>query len=309
MKRLVVLLAVMLLSFGLTNAANQIVVTHSWMGAGNPDTIWQGEPGYWIVSYENDVKLGGVSSGFKMSSPNDATWTLDEAGGFNIALGGGPKFVKGIAGSRWMSGANVDGSCWDLGGTLVSANLAPAQFLIGGAALSGGVTAGALQPMLELHFTAGGITPGDYTTVKTLCIDSGFYPPAGSFIFVPESGPQIIPAYTGGCFPTKISGSAVGESALNVPHTFSLSQNRPNPFNPTTVIDYSLARKSQVDISVFNILGQEVAVLVSAELDAGPHQVVWDGRDANGQQVSSGVYFYKMVTDEFVQTRKMALMR
>jgi len=235
MKRLVVLLAVLLLSFGLTNAANRVVVTHS-LG----DTIWQGQAGYFIISYENDVKLGGVSNGFEITSTDGVTWTYDEAGGFPIAAGdlGGAKFVKGIAGSRWMSGLSADGSCWDLGGTLINNALLPAQFLIGGAALGGGLNIGPLQPMLEVHVTAGGMAPLD--PVQFLCIDSAFYPPAGSFIFVATG--SIIPEYIGGCFPTIVQGdpcpvwNQANPTSMTVSHcgpaksvTLSAVDGEPNP--------------------------------------------------------------------------------
>ena len=246
MKRLVVLLAVMLLSFGLTNAINQVKITHN-LG----DTIWQGQAGWFIASYGNDVKLGGVSNGFKITSTDGVTWTYDEAGGFPIASGNvlGPKFVKGIAGSRWMSGASADGSCWDLGGTLINNGLVPAQFLVGGAALGAGLNIGPLQPMLEFHITAGGMAQGD--PVEFLCIDSCFFPPAGSFIFVDVAGPSIIPAYTGGCFPTKVQDdpcpvwNQANPTAMTVSHcgpakSVTLSA-VDGPPNPSTVQYYLVA--------------------------------------------------------------------
>jgi hypothetical protein len=91
--------------------------------------------------------------------------------------------------------------------------------------------------------------------------------------------------------------------------SFDLGQNFPNPFNPVTEIDYSVERKTHVNISVFNILGQKVATLVDGEKDAGKYEAVWEGIDDNGDQVASGIYFYKMYTTDFVETRKMVLMR
>jgi hypothetical protein len=121
--------------------------------------------------------------------------------------------------------------------------------------------------------------------------------------FAPAIGPVL-------CFPVIAkSDVAVEGEGKPIPYSFSLNQNRPNPFNPNTVIDYSVARKSQVNISVFNILGQTVKTLVDREADAGQYQAVWDGVDENGSQVASGIYFYKMSTTDFVETRKMVLMR
>ncbi len=91
----------------------------------------------------------------------------------------------------------------------------------------------------------------------------------------------------------------------SVPKNFVLGQNYPNPFNPTTSIAYALPEAAQVELKVYNLLGQEVKTLVNHEQPAGPHQIVWDGTDASGNGVASGVYFYKLKTPTFVETKKM----
>ncbi|MFQ6003281.1 MAG: T9SS type A sorting domain-containing protein, partial [Candidatus Zixiibacteriota bacterium] len=93
------------------------------------------------------------------------------------------------------------------------------------------------------------------------------------------------------------------------PSDFVLFQNYPNPFNPTTNIEFLLPRSDQVKIEIFNILGQKVRTLVDQHLKAGHKLVDWDGKDDSGEQVSSGIYFYSIKTDEFSQTRKMVLLR
>ncbi len=91
---------------------------------------------------------------------------------------------------------------------------------------------------------------------------------------------------------------------------FTLMQNFPNPFNPSTVIRYSLPKKSSVKITVFNALGQVVKTLVNAsEQKAGVYQVCWDGTDQSGKQAPNGVYFYQMEADEIKITRKMLLLK
>lgn len=85
--------------------------------------------------------------------------------------------------------------------------------------------------------------------------------------------------------------------------------NYPNPFNPTTRIEFSLNQPSFVEINVFNTRGQLVCTLVSSEFTAGEHQVIWNGRDDGGRQVSSGVYLCKLVTKYEVVTRKMMLLK
>lgn len=104
--------------------------------------------------------------------------------------------------------------------------------------------------------------------------------------------------------------AAVEEIAAgNLPETFSLSQNHPNPFNPSTTIEFQLPRSSFVTLDIYDILGRQVNSLVSEFLSPGFKQVVWDGCDANGAPVSSGVYFYRLTTDRFVETKKMLMLK
>jgi hypothetical protein len=93
-----------------------------------------------------------------------------------------------------------------------------------------------------------------------------------------------------------------------VPDAFALSQNFPNPFNPSTTIRYSLPKAERVTLKVYNLLGKEVVTLLDNEQkDAGYHVAIWNGRDAAGKGVGSGVYFVHMRAGNFVQTRKMVL--
>jgi hypothetical protein len=99
----------------------------------------------------------------------------------------------------------------------------------------------------------------------------------------------------------------VGNSV--VPGRFSLSQNHPNPFNPATTMEYSLPARSFVALEIYNLLGQKVVTLVNQEMEAGVHQVVWDGKDSQGNKVSSGVYFYRIKADNFSEVKKMVMMK
>ena len=83
------------------------------------------------------------------------------------------------------------------------------------------------------------------------------------------------------------------------------ADNYPNPFNPATTIRYSLTEASDVRLVVYNVLGQAVRALVNAHQRAGMYQVVWDGRDASGQEVTSGVYLYRLKAGANVAIRKM----
>jgi len=94
-----------------------------------------------------------------------------------------------------------------------------------------------------------------------------------------------------------------------LPGVFTLSQNYPNPFNANTMIDYHLPEKSTIQLSLYNVRGQRVAVLVDEQQTEGTHHVTWDGKDALGRPVGSGIYFCRLQSGELAQTRKMILLR
>ena len=87
----------------------------------------------------------------------------------------------------------------------------------------------------------------------------------------------------------------------------SLGPNRPNPFNPATTIRYALEKAVDVELAIYNLLGQEVRLLVRQFQPAGSYTVTWDGRDAAGRQVSTGIYLYRLQAGADVVTRKMIL--
>jgi hypothetical protein len=100
------------------------------------------------------------------------------------------------------------------------------------------------------------------------------------------------------------SGTTAAEDPLAFPREFILHQNFPNPFNPTTMTSYDLPIASHVKLTVMNVLGQEVAILVNGNQDAGTHTVPFD---ASG--LSSGVYFYRLRAGDFVATKKLVLLK
>jgi len=103
--------------------------------------------------------------------------------------------------------------------------------------------------------------------------------------------------------------NSVAGSEPIMPMAFELQQNYPNPFNPSTTIGYELGKGGHVTLTVYNILGAVVTTLVDEYQGAGSHRVEWNGNDANGRTVSSGVYFYKISAGEFSETKKMMLMK
>jgi hypothetical protein len=101
----------------------------------------------------------------------------------------------------------------------------------------------------------------------------------------------------------------VDEVVELLPSAYSLEQNYPNPFNPSTMISYNLPKSGNVQIKIFDALGREVRSLINEEKSAGKYNIAWDARDNSGSKVSSGVYFYTINSGDFVQTKKMVLMK
>jgi hypothetical protein len=95
----------------------------------------------------------------------------------------------------------------------------------------------------------------------------------------------------------------------NAPDRFALFQNHPNPFNPETEISYYLSQGCEVRLTIYNILGRRVRTLFEGHQNAGLKTLVWDGKDDQGKQLSSGIYFYRLQAGEFSQTRKMSLLK
>lgn len=143
----------------------------------------------------------------------------------------------------------------------------------------------------------------DYTADTTYCdttVQNGqtYYYKISAFDF---SGNESEHSDTVSCIPVSVPYD--GQSA-ELPQVFSLSQNYPNPFNPITEIRYTLPRECWVKLEVYNILGQKVATLVDGEQKAGYQTAKW-----GASSFSSGIYFYRLRAGNFVQTRKMILLK
>ena len=95
----------------------------------------------------------------------------------------------------------------------------------------------------------------------------------------------------------------------SLPNKFVLHQNYPNPFNPVTTLRYDLPENSLVNITVYDMLGRQVKTLVNQAQDAGYRSVVWDATNDYGKPVSAGIYLYQIQAGEYMQTRKMVLLK
>ena len=123
----------------------------------------------------------------------------------------------------------------------------------------------------------------------------------GGGLAVYREGGVILPAVT-----------AVGEELdTKLPSAFLLSQNYPNPFNSATTIRFALPVNEEVELAIFNLVGQQVTTLVQGVWEAGTYTVRWDGRDDNGRELASGVYLYRLRAGDRkqVEIRKLLLVR
>lgn len=103
--------------------------------------------------------------------------------------------------------------------------------------------------------------------------------------------------------------SSGSEQPIPVVFTFGLSQNFPNPFNPTTVIPFSLDHVANGSLAIFNLLGQQVRSFDLSNLTAGEYQLMWDGKTQNGSPLPSGEYFARLAHDSRMQVRKLTLLK
>lgn len=136
-------------------------------------------------------------------------------------------------------------------------------------------------------------------------------PPSSWFVGSVDKDPFLLGMATPDSCPIESgfgSGGGGEESMVAVlPLTFELGQNYPNPFNPSTTIRYSIPEAARVEIKVYNILGQVVRTLIDQEQGSGIYQLLWDGKDRSGRNVSTGIYFYQIRAGSYVQTKKMIL--
>ena len=128
------------------------------------------------------------------------------------------------------------------------------------------------------------------------------------WVLTSESGEEYLLEGTG-----EITIPSAEKFVLNrapvIPITFALHQNYPNPFNPVTSLKYDLPEEAQVALTIYDLMGREVTQLVNTTQEAGYRSVQWNATDMHGKPVSAGVYLYQIRAGEFVQTRKMVLLK
>lgn len=149
----------------------------------------------------------------------------------------------------------------------------------------------AIDDICNLYVT-GFTQSTDFPTVKPYQTDRG-------------NTDAFVTRIVGGCYYSSVDDEQNSPVTAHV----TLYQNIPNPFNPVTTIRFNLPRASGVTLIVYNVKGGRVRVLANGEMQAGRREIIWDGRDERGNTVSSGIYFYRLVTPEYSMARKMILLR
>ena len=237
--------------------------------------------------------------------------TDDGAGAVSLTLG--YNFDEAVAGFQFdlltdgafMLDGATGGACSDAGFT-VSTN---ASGRVIGFSLTGATIAAGMGDFITLSGTYDTALAGTVVNITAVedCESDGDAACDGD-----DTRMVLSDASAAALASTFISSAwTVGDGTLDneQPVEFSLSANYPNPFNPTTTIDYSIATAGDVSIVVYDMMGREVKSLVADFATPGSYSVVWDATNNEGMSVAAGMYVYKMISSDFVEVNKMLLVK
>ncbi len=168
----------------------------------------------------------------------------------------------------------------------------------------------ALSDNLNFSLLNDTVLPVELETYQNIEIKAQFTPSSvenhNANIIVTYNDDRVLPVPLNG---VSDEPASIDEDIVVNSHVTELQGNYPNPFNPTTQINFSIDKETNVSIDIYNIRGQKVVNLVQDRLGAGAHSVVWDGKDDNNSALSSGVYFYSLKTERNTITKKMMLLK
>ncbi len=132
--------------------------------------------------------------------------------------------------------------------------------------------------------------------------------PAGGYLTI-ANNKLFIASITGDVYAFGKVPTDIDDISAELPTGFELSQNYPNPFNPTTEISFTIPTKTDLKLTIYNILGEEVRLLTDNLYLAGSHTVTWDGTNNLGKNVTSGIYLYSLETEQYKSSKKMILLK
>ena len=146
-----------------------------------------------------------------------------------------------------------------------------------------------------------------YSSLVQVMIESSLIELTGSWTIIAHDSVNSTTATD--TFSLTIDGTELGINVEVLPEVFALHQNYPNPFNPTTTLRYDLPEDALVNITIYDMMGRQVKSLINQTQDAGFKSVIWNATNDFGKPVSAGVYLYQIQAGEFVQTKKMVLLK
>ena len=241
------------------------------------------------------------------TSGNPTHWQIkDDSTGVSLLENGVKYWWRGRASDGEFSGA------WSASGTFVANQGKPTGVTLATFSVSDA------RGVVTLDWSvANGYEPEGFHVLRSLRSDGGSERITKQAIAAGENGYTYVDrkvthnAFYFYWLESASTGERFGPISVRVepPRDFSLAQNVPNPFNPTTTIRFELPKAADVTLKVFNLLGQEVRTLINGRQEAGFHTVVWDGRNTSGRAVASGVYFYHLQAGTFSKAKKMLLLK
>ncbi len=257
------------------------------------DTLLTGTTIRWILRVKNDSTVGfAISNGFRVYSTDGAVWdsTSGDTLGRPTALLGRTKFDLQEAINKFSN----DGQFADTVGFIAAK-----------------ISATGLPPGFnDTGFAVLAYNISTTSHKKHLCLDSCWFRPGGTWKWAGSGGVNRFPTWDGPhCYLIWNPAADVRSIDDGLPKSFTLSQNYPNPFNPSTVIRFDIPVNSKVNLTIYNVLGQKVKTLIDQDLAAKHYEVDWDGTSDGGTKVASGIYFYKIEAGNFIQTKKMVMLK
>jgi hypothetical protein len=256
----------------------------------------------WVFFTDGAGALASVTPGFEGSKAGRITITT---AGTNVQLYQSGRTL--IAGRQYrLTFSAYSNTGHDLSVSMLKQVSPYTSYGLGGAAFN---LTNAWQTFTRT-FTASGFT-GTVTDAR-LRFWLASYDANGDVYFIDGVKLELLPA--AGVEEQTLAGASSNASPEVMPTEFSLEANYPNPFNPSTTIAYGVPENADVRLSIYNLLGQEVATLAEGQHSAGRYSVVWDARDNTGKTVSSGVYMYRMTAtaasgQSYQALQKMVLMK
>jgi alpha-amylase len=261
-----------------------------------------GTGGNSIYRTTNGTNASPTWSGTSTASPFYSIEMIDSSWGY--VVGSSSKYYQTTNGTTFSSvassGLPSGMSVWD-----VSWNANTQRLYLAGYTGS----SGSYVPRIYRTGTMSSSSASDVVTAMTVNLPSNsrLYALDSETSSAAAGGDKTQIAYYGALGVVK-QAAPVEEtnSAERITH-YELFANYPNPFNPTTTITYQIPQAGRVSLKIYNMLGQVVRILVDAEVAAGLHATVWDGKNSRGEPVASGVYIYRLEAGEVVKTKKMLL--